>query len=264
MSDFEAIAGHVYLTGAGPGDPDLLTVRAARLIASATCILHDGLVSPEVLALARADAVVLDVGKRCGHKLITQEQIHELMIEHARAGRSVVRLKSGDPMIFGRATEEMEALDRTGVPYAVIPGITAGFAAAALAKISLTERKNTSRVVLTTRHLAAKPDENTAAHLPVISAGWFAPEDTESTMIFYMPGKDYARLQCELLAVGWDAAATVTLVSEASTSRQKIVQIPLSRLQEAELLPAPMVILIQSANYSASRTQRKPTPPERS
>jgi uroporphyrin-III C-methyltransferase len=264
MSNSETIAGHVYLTGAGPGDPDLLTVRAARLIATANCILHDGLISPEVLALARADAVVLDVGKRCGNKLITQEQIHKLMIDHARAGQSIVRLKSGDPMIFGRATEEMEALDRAEIPYEVIPGITAGFAAAALSKISLTERKHTSRVVLTSRHLAPKPDENTAAHLPMISAGWFTPEDTESTMIFYMPGKDYARLQNELLAVGWDSAAMVTLVSEASTSRQKILRIPLSRLQEAELLPAPMVILIQSANYSASCTQRKPTPPERS
>jgi uroporphyrin-III C-methyltransferase len=254
-SKAEAVAGRVYLTGAGPGDPDLLTVQAVRLIRSADCILHDDLVSPEVLALARADAVVMNVGKRCGQKLITQEQIHDLMIEHARAGQSVVRLKSGDPMIFGRAAEEMAALSEAGIGYEVAPGITAGFAAAALAGVSLTERRFTSRVVLTTRHLAAKTDvgtaENPRAVHPAVSEGWFGPEDAESTLIFYMPGKDYARLERELLAVGWDSSAKVTLVSAASKPGQQMVQLPLGRLRETEPLPAPVVILIQATPAKA-------------
>ncbi|HKN20530.1 MAG TPA: uroporphyrinogen-III C-methyltransferase, partial [Terracidiphilus sp.] len=135
-----AIAGHVALVGAGPGDPELLTVKAVRLIESAGVILHDDLVPPEILDLALPHAVVVNVGKRCGTKTITQEEINALMIEHARAGRSVVRLKSGDPLVFGRAAEEMDALDEAGVPYEIVPGISAAFAAAAALGRSLTDR----------------------------------------------------------------------------------------------------------------------------
>lgn len=249
MTTLEAQPGHVYLVGAGPGDPALLTVRAERLIRSAAVLLHDDLVSAEVVALARADAVVMNVGKRCGQKLITQEQIHELMIAHARAGAGVVRLKSGDPMIFGRAAEEIAALVEAHVPYEVIPGITAGFAAAALTGVSLTDRKHNSRVVITTRHLSTRPEGgDVAAPAAIESAieGWFGPEDSSSTLIFYMPGRDYARTARELMAAGWESSAHVTLVSAASTQAQQIVQVPLSMLAETDPLPAPVVILIQA------------------
>src|SRR3984885_3828360 len=129
--NYAAQPGHVYLTGAGPGDPNLLTLRALRLLESADLILPDDLVSDAVLALAHAGAEIIPVGKRCGQPRITQAGIHVLMIEAARAGRSVLRLKSGDPLVFGRAGEEMAALRAAGVPFEIVPGISAAFAVAA-------------------------------------------------------------------------------------------------------------------------------------
>src|SRR5580658_10448536 len=114
--------GKVFLVGAGPGDPDLLTVKALRIIQTADVILHDDLVTPAILDAASPHAVVVNVGKRCGKKNITQEEIHELMIEHARAERSVVRLKSGDPLLFGRAAEEMTALNAASIAFEIVPG----------------------------------------------------------------------------------------------------------------------------------------------
>jgi uroporphyrin-III C-methyltransferase len=136
----QAKPGRVYLVGAGPGSLDLLTLRAHSLIVSASCLLHDDLVSAEVLSAASPHALVRNVGKRCGTKTITQEEINAWMIEFAQASHSVVRLKSGDPLLFGRAVEEIEALTAAGVPFEVVPGVSAAFAAAALAGIPLTGR----------------------------------------------------------------------------------------------------------------------------
>ena len=122
--------GRVYLVGAGPGDPELLTVRALRLLKTADAVLHDDLVSAEILALASPLAQLHNVGKRCGAKKISQEEINFLMVAFASAGASVVRLKSGDPLIFGRAGEEVEALRHAGIDYEIVPGITAAFGAA--------------------------------------------------------------------------------------------------------------------------------------
>ncbi len=130
----KAQKGTVYLVGAGPGDPELLTLRAADLLATADVVLHDDLVPQAILDRAGADAQIISVGKRCGSRRVTQQQIHELMIEKARSGASVVRLKSGDPLIFGRAGEEIEALEKAQVPCEVVPGVTTMFAAAAAAK----------------------------------------------------------------------------------------------------------------------------------
>src|SRR5271163_1285248 len=132
-----AEAGKVYLVGAGPGDPDLLTVKAVRLLADAGVVLHDDLVPQSILNLAGKEALTISVGKRCGRKKITQAAIHELMIASARRGLSVIRLKSGDPMVFGRAAEEMDALREAGIPFEIVPGITAAFAAAASLQCSL-------------------------------------------------------------------------------------------------------------------------------
>jgi siroheme synthase len=161
--------GKVYLIGAGPGDPDLLTVKAARLLARATIVLHDSLVSREVLQLIPREAEIIDVGKRAGQKLLTQDEINQLLISYANqcSGRSldrsadkssdrspnahppskstshneVIRLKGGDPVVFGRAGEEIEALRRANVPFEIVPGITAALGAAASAGISLTDRR---------------------------------------------------------------------------------------------------------------------------
>ncbi len=139
--------GVVYLVGAGPGDPELLTVRALRLLESADVVLHDDLVPAEVLALVHRHALVTSVGKRCGRPRITQAGIHALMIESARAGQSVVRLKSGDPLVFGRAGEEIAALRAAGVRFEVVPGVTAAFAAGAALGLPLTDRKSASKLI---------------------------------------------------------------------------------------------------------------------
>src|SRR5271155_3644537 len=120
-------AGKMYLVGSGPGDPELLTVKAVRLLAAAEIVLRDDLVSTAVLALANPRALTVNVGKRCGAKKIAQAEINQLMIEKALQGVSIVRLKSGDPLVFGRAAEEMDAVREAGIPFEVVPGITAAF-----------------------------------------------------------------------------------------------------------------------------------------
>ena len=144
----------VYLVGAGPGDPDLLTLKAHRILREADEILHDDLVPAAILALANPVAVVANVGKRCGAKTMTQEQINARMIQSAREGRKVARLKGGDPGIFGRMAEEIDALEAAGVPFEVIPGITAGMAAAASLGISLTDRRKSSHAIFVSAHPA--------------------------------------------------------------------------------------------------------------
>src|ERR1700730_16206196 len=142
--------GKVSLIGGGPGDPELLTVKAARLLARATIVLHDSLVSREVLDLIPRTAQIIDVGKRCGQKLLTQDEINALLVSHAASHDTVIRLKGGDPLVFGRAGEEIEALRRAVVPFEIVPGITAAIGAAAAAGISLTDRRAASQVLLTT------------------------------------------------------------------------------------------------------------------
>ena len=133
--------GKVYLVGGGPGDPELLTLKAAKILARAEIVLHDALVSREVLALVAAGAELVDVGKRCGRKLLTQEEINALLVSYAQSHQVVVRLKGGDPLLFGRAGEEIAALRQAGVACEIVPGITAGFGAAAAAGFSLTDRR---------------------------------------------------------------------------------------------------------------------------
>src|SRR5215469_980857 len=144
--------GKVFLVGAGPGDPNLLTVQAHALVRSAEVILHDDLVSAPILSLASPHAMVVNVGKRCGTKTITQSEINRLMIASARRGLSVVRLKSGDPGIFGRLAEERDALESARVAYEIVPGVTAALSAAASLGVSLTDRRTSSRIVVVSAH----------------------------------------------------------------------------------------------------------------
>ena len=144
--------GKVYLIGAGPGDPELLTVKAARILAPADVILHDALVTQEILELASPKARIINVGKRCGQKLLTQDEINAYLIHASSVAGIVVRLKSGDPLIFGRAGEEIEALQYAGVEFEIVPGITSALAAAAAARVSLTDRRFASQVLFTTAH----------------------------------------------------------------------------------------------------------------
>src|SRR5258708_3713675 len=142
--------GKVYLIGAGPGDPELLTLKAARLLARADVVLHDALVSDAVLAMISPAAEIINVGKRAGQKLLTQDEINALLVSFGRKRPTVVRLKGGDPSIFGRAGEEIEALRRAGIEYEIVPGISAALGAAAAAGISLTDRRVASQIRLTT------------------------------------------------------------------------------------------------------------------
>ncbi len=142
--------GKVYLIGAGPGDPELLTLKAARLLAGAEIVLHDALVSNEVLAMSSPAAELINVGKRAGHKLLTQDEINALLVSYAKSRESVIRLKGGDPSIFGRAGEEIEALRKAGVDCEIVPGVTAALGAAAVAGISLTDRRIASQILLST------------------------------------------------------------------------------------------------------------------
>jgi uroporphyrin-III C-methyltransferase len=226
-----AAARHVYLVGAGPGPLDLLTLRAHALISSATCILHDDLVSPEVLALASPMAITLNVGKRCGTKTITQQQINKWMVQYALDGHSVVRLKSGDPLLFGRAAEEIEALTEAALPFEIIPGISTGFAAAALAGVPLTGRITNSRVLFATRHLAAGATSGLAGITP------------EGTLVLYMPGRDYAAIANELTANGWSQETLCVLASTLGASTQQTSQCMLRDLPGMRIMPTPALML---------------------
>ncbi len=175
--------GTVYLIGAGPGDPDLLTVKAARLLAAADVVLHDNLVSPEILATISPRAELIDVGKRAGRKLLTQDEINALLISYAQTNTTVIRLKGGDPSLFGRASEELEALRSANISHEVVPGISAAHAAAAAAGISLTDRRVASQVLLST--FSRSPE-----HGNLEWAGLTA----DTTLVLYMPGTDYAEV----------------------------------------------------------------------
>jgi len=224
-------AGTVYLVGAGPGDPDLLTVKALRLIQSAQVILHDDLVPQAILALASSNAEIVNVGKRCGTKTITQDDINALMIQHARAGKAVVRLKSGDPLIFGRAAEEMTALVAAVVPFEVVPGITAAFAAAAAIGCSLTDRNSASNVIFSTGHHASSHNQS-----PL-------PEIEDATRVVYMPGRDLHLLAEEWLQQGLPPDFPCAIVSHAAQPNQTVRCTTLAALGDAAPAAAPSLLI---------------------
>jgi uroporphyrin-III C-methyltransferase len=235
--------GRVYLVGAGPGEPDLLTVKALRLLRTADVVFHDDLVSPEILGLIPAGTHVESVGKRCGHTSVTQEQIHSLLINAATEGWEVVRLKSGDPMVFGRAGEEMEALRKAGIDFEVVPGITAGFGAAALARIPLTDRRWASKIVFLSNHCCAGkavPD-------------WKGAVSTDTTILVYMPGTDYEGLTAKLRAAGLEAQTPCLLVSHASSAQQQVHPTPLIDLPIPPRLPAPVLLVVGAVAGQYSR-----------
>jgi len=225
--------GTVYLVGAGPGDPELLTLKAVRLLATADVVLHDDLVPAAVLAHAER-ALAINVGKRCGRKNIAQEQIDAMMVDYARRGMAVVRLKSGDPLVFGRAGEEMDALRRAGVPFEVVPGITAAFAAAAAVRRPLTDRRSASSISFSSGHHA--PGSTLE---PASLAG--------STRAIYMPGRDLRGVAAQLRSEGLPPDLPCVIVSRAAQPGQEIVRTTLARLDSAMAGPAPSILLVGEA-----------------
>ena len=238
MSPRSAQPGTVYLVGAGPGDPDLLTRRAYDLLRTATLVLADGLVSAEVLALAGPEAEVRSVAKRCGQARISQAEIGALMVAGARAGQAVARRKSGDPLVFGRAGEEMAALRRAGVPFEVVPGISAAFAAAASLRVPLTDRGSASKLVLATAHHAA---ERETAQV------WEGPLPADATLAVYMPGARLRALCDRLLRSGMAADTPVAAVSRVSTGDERVRLASVGTLQDEEVGLAPVILLIGDA-----------------
>lgn len=212
--------GRVALVGAGPGDAGLLTLRGLRLLNEADVILHDRLVSPAVLDLARRDAERIEVGKEAGHHHVPQDGIHALMLEHARAGRRVVRLKGGDGFVFGRGGEELEFLRAHGIDYEVVPGITAALACAAHAGIPLTHRDHAQSVRFVTAH-------GKAADADLDWAG-FARE--RQTLAFYMGVAGLERVRERLLAHGRAASTPCALVENGGRPEQRIVLATLDAL----------------------------------
>ena len=230
--------GVVYLVGAGPGDPELLTLRALRLLESADVVFHDDLVPAEVLALAHDHALITSVGKRCGRPRITQQGIHTLMIEAARSGQSVVRLKSGDPLVFGRAGEEIAALRAAGVAFEIVPGVTAALAAGASLALPLTDRKSASKLIFCTGHHASDKDA-----APV----WSGALPDDATLVIYMPGRDMARLASELREAGVAADVAVCAVSHAATERQSFVSGRVAAMETMKCGPAPLLVMVGHA-----------------
>ena len=238
----KAVKGTVYLVGAGPGDPELLTLRALRLLESADVVFHDDLVPDEVLALVHRHALITSVGKRCGRPRITQAGIHELMIDAARAGQSVVRLKSGDPLVFGRAGEEIAALRSAQIPFEVVPGVTAAFAAGAALSLPLTDRKSASKLIFCTGHHAADKTDAT----PI----WAGQVPEDATLVIYMPGRDTARIAGELASAGVASDMPCCAISQAATSQQSHAACRLSEFGELPCGPAPLLLLIGRAMES--------------
>lgn len=226
--------GKVYLVGAGPGDPELLTLKALRLLRTAEAVLHDDLVAPEILNLISPAAQVHNVGKRCGKKKILQGEINHLMVALAASGLRVVRLKGGDPLIFGRAGEELEALRAANISYEIVPGVTSAMGAAAAVQIPLTHRRASSALVLLTAHYAS--DNETATWNKLAASG--------ATLVIYMPGQDYSDIAARLKAAGLAIETPCMIVSRATTRHQRTHVTTIGSLQRAPQLAAPTLLVV--------------------
>lgn len=236
------MSGKVYLVGAGPGDPELLTVKALRLIRSADAVLHDDLVAPAILQLIPSGARVQNVGKRSGAKTMRQEEINFLLVTLASSGMQIVRLKSGDPLIFGRAGEEMDALRQANVEYEIVPGVTSALGAAAAAGIPLTHRQISSTLVLTGGHRATGE-----------SGDWSQYVAGGSTLVIYMPGDNYSEIARRLVDSGFAAETPCAILSRATTPEQEIHQTRISDLPRAPRLAAPTLLIVGDVVARASQ-----------
>jgi uroporphyrinogen III methyltransferase/synthase len=231
--------GVVYLVGAGPGDPGLMTVRGAELVASADVILYDRLIPQAALSGAREDAELVYVGKRPGAPEIPQSEIETTMVERARAGRSVVRLKGGDPFVFGRGGEEAETLAAAGVPFEVVPGVTAGVAAPAYAGIPVTHREDASAVAFVAGHEDPSKDGS--------SIDWDALARFRGTLVLYMSVKRLPDVAARLIAGGRSADEPAAAVERGTTPAQRTVSATLADLPDAVAaagIAPPAVMLI--------------------
>ncbi|MEI6663809.1 MAG: uroporphyrinogen-III C-methyltransferase [Actinomycetes bacterium] len=234
-----ATPGTVYLVGAGPGDPGLMTVRAMELLASADVIVHDRLIPPGILNLARSDAQIINVGKEGGGPSTPQERIEEVLVEHGGAGRSVLRLKGGDPFVFGRGGEEALTLRAAGIHFEVIPGVTAGVAAPATAGIPVTQRGMASAVALVTGHEDPSKGE-TSLDYPALA-------QFPGTLVLYMGVRRLGAIADSLIAAGRPADQPAALIERGTLPDQRTVVTTLEELAataEREGIKAPAITLV--------------------
>lgn len=213
--------GTIYLVGAGPGDPDLLTLRAAHLIESAQIIVHDGLVDPAILSLARDDAELISVAKQRSKHTLPQDRINALLIREALAGRDVVRLKGGDPLIFGRGGEEAEVARAAGVPVEIVPGISAANGAAAAAQIALTHRDASSIVSFVAGQCKGLSDQD-----------WSGLAGKGRTLVIYMGVKTAPQIAEKLMEDGLAPEMPVAIIEKAARPEMRVMRGILAGLPE--------------------------------
>ncbi|MGJ0534024.1 MAG: uroporphyrinogen-III C-methyltransferase [Methylocystis sp.] len=240
-----AKTGTIYLVGAGPGDPDLLTLRAARLIERAQIIVHDGLVDPAILALAHPDAELISVAKRRARHTMPQDAINALLVREARAGRDVVRLKGGDPLIFGRGGEEAEAARAAGIRVEIVPGISAANGAAAAAQIALTHREASSIVSFVAGQCQGLSEQN-----------WAGLAGKGRTLVIYMGVATAPQIADKLMADGLTPDMPIALIENATRRDMRVLRGMLAGLPdlvEAENVRSPALIVIGEV---AARTDR--------
>ncbi|RKF21236.1 uroporphyrinogen-III C-methyltransferase [Altericroceibacterium spongiae] len=236
-------AGTVYLVGAGPGDPDLLTLRAARLLMEARLIVHDGLVDPKILSMARADARLISVAKRRSKHTLPQEEINALLIREARAGRDVLRLKGGDPLIFGRGGEEAESLRAHGVKVEIVPGISAANGAAAAAQIALTHRDHASIVSFVAGQCKGLSDQN-----------WVGLAGKGRTLVIYMGVKTAPLIAEKLMEDGLSPDMPVAVIENGARPEMRVLRSSLAGLPDmvsAEKVKSPALIVIGDVTAQA-------------
>ncbi len=235
FDDDDIKSGKVYLAGAGPGDPKLLTLRAAEAIGASDVIVYDYLVNPQVLAHARRGVELIYAGKRAGQPSISQEEINRLLISHALAGRTVTRLKGGDPFIFGRGGEEALALAQAGIDWEVIPGISSGIAAASYAGIPLTHRDHASSVAFITGHDGAKKRR---------SVDWSVTAWAADTLVIFMCAETIATIARELILAGRSPLTPIAIIRWGTFEHQEVFTGSLADIAETDSEIAPPAIAV--------------------
>ena len=242
--------GKVFLVGAGPGDPELLTLKAARIIGAADVVVYDRLIPAEILSFIPEGAARIYVGKQAGHHCVPQAEINRVLVRLARTGRMVVRLKGGDPFIFGRGCEESAELELAGIPYEVVPGITAAQGCAAAARVPLTHRGLARSVRYVTGH--CKSDEP-------LDLDWASLADPDTTLVVYMGLANVGEITMRLIAYGLPQATPVLAVSQGTTPRERRLQTCLGDLPraaaEAELATPVLFIIGRVAALAAELDQ---------
>lgn len=236
MSNAPSRIGTVYLVGAGPGDPDLLTLRAARLLGAATLVVHDGLVDPAIMAMVPAGARLVSVAKQRARHTMQQDDINALLVREALAGHDVVRLKGGDPFIFGRGGEEAEACHAAGVPVQVVPGVSAALGAAAAAQIPLTHRENASIVSFVAGQCKGLTDQN-----------WAGLAGVGRTLVIYMGVATSDAIAEKLMADGLAPDMPIAVIENAARPTMRVLRgalAGLGALVEAERVKSPALIVI--------------------